>query len=104
MTTSSLVRRAAASALGVYVYIALLTIIGKLTMFGAQPPWWLGASLFILLFVVSACVTGTLVLLKPVLLYVNGAKRDAVRLFAATVIAMAVIALVVGVVLVILYR
>ena len=100
MNTSSLIKRALVSALGVYAYIALLTLIASNSLFEIKAPWWLGASLFLILFVVSVCVTGTMVLLKPILLYVEGQKKQALHLFGYTVIALATIALIVGIILV----
>ncbi len=69
-----------------------------------NPPWWLGASLFLTVFVVSACVTGTIVLLKPAMLYMDGKKKESLHLFLFTIIALAIIALIVGVLLLLLYR
>lgn len=102
MNTSSLVKRAVVSAIGVYAYIALLTSVAfnAEKLFGAVEPGWLGPTLFLTLFVVSACVTGSLVLLKPAMLYADGRKREALQLFGFTVAALAAIALVVVLVLV----
>ena len=102
MNTSSLVKRAAVSALGVYAYIlALVTVvINAEKLFGPVEPGWLGPTLFMTVFVLSASVTGSIVLLKPVTLYADGNKKDALRLFGYTIVALAAVALVVGVVLV----
>jgi len=103
MNTSSLMKRAAVSALGVYAYIALLilTAFNAEKLFGSVEPGWLGPTLFLTLFIVSACVTGTMVLLKPVTLYVDGNKKEALHLFGYTVIALAIIALIVAIILVV---
>lgn len=100
MNTTSLVKRAALSAVGVYAYIALLAVLVQHSLFGASPPWWLGASLGLTIFVISASVTGSLVLLKPLTLYLDGNKRDALRLFVYTIAALACIAVLVALVLV----
>jgi heme O synthase-like polyprenyltransferase len=102
MNTSSLVKRAAVSALGVYLYISLVTLVmsNAEKLFGSQESGWLGPTLFLTLFIVSACTTGTMVLLKPITLYADGQKKEALHLFGYTVIALAVIALVVGIILV----
>jgi heme O synthase-like polyprenyltransferase len=102
MNTSSLVKRAALSALGVYAYIAVLVLVvfNAEKLFGPVEPGWLGPTLFLTLFVVSACLTGTMVLLKPVMLYADGNKKDALRLFGYTVISLAAIALIVAIILV----
>ncbi len=106
MNTSSLIKRAGISALGVYLYVLVLTFFmnNAQPLFAKQPPGWLIGSLMLTLFVVSACATGTMVLLKPITLYMDGQKRDALRLFGYTVIALTLIALVVGSMLVALYR
>lgn len=103
MNTSSLMKRAAVSALGVYAYIALLILaaFNAEKLFGSVEPGWLGPTLFLTLFIVSACVTGTMVLLKPVTLYVDGNKKEALHLFGYTVIALAIIALIVAIILVV---
>jgi hypothetical protein len=44
-----------------------------------------GGAAFLTLFVVSAAVTGSLIIGKPVLMYIDGAKKDAVRLFIANI-------------------
>lgn len=102
MDTSSLVKRAAVSALGVYAYIALLVtlVFNAEKLFGPVEPGWLGPTLFLTLFVVSACVTSTMVLLKPITLYADGSRREALHLFGYTVVALATIALIVSAILV----
>jgi heme O synthase-like polyprenyltransferase len=102
MKNFPLMKRAAASALGVYLYILLLVVVvfNSQKLFGPVEPGWLGPTLFLTLFVVSACVAGTMVLLKPVLLYADGNKKEALHLFGYTVVALAVIALIVAILLV----
>ena len=48
------------------------------------------------IFVISASITGSLVLLKPAMLYMDGHKKAALQLFAYTVASLAAIALLVG--------
>lgn len=102
MTTAQLAKRAVLSALGVYLYIfALVSVVFNAEkLFGSVEPGWLGPTLFLTIFVLSAAVTGSLVLLKPVMLYADGNRKDALRLFSFTVVALAGIALVVAVILV----
>lgn len=61
-----------------------------------------GPIAFLSLFVLSAAITGSLVLGKPVVLYLNGEKNEAVKMFIYTVcwLALAVISLLVFSVLV----
>ena len=50
---------------------------------------------FLMLFVFSAAFTGFLILGKPIMLYADGKKRDAVVLFFSTIILFFMIAIVV---------
>ena len=50
---------------------------------------------FLMLFVFSASFTGFLVLGRPIMLYVDGKKRDAVILFFSTIIMLLMIAIIV---------
>lgn len=45
----------------------------------------LGPVSFLLLFVMSASITGGLVLAKPIMLYIDNRKQEAVRLFLYTI-------------------
>lgn len=72
-------------ALGESVYVLIVALI----MFNAQKffdstPEIFGMAAFLLLFVVSAGVSGALILGKPVLLYMEGKKSEAVKLFFTT--------------------
>lgn len=74
------------SALGVVLYIALVASL----MFHGQALFGDGKSILIpiamlLLFVVSACVTGLLVLGKPAELYLDGSKKEALRTLFTTI-------------------
>lgn len=48
-------------------------------------PSYLGPVAFLLLFILSAAVTGALILGRPVLLYLENQKTEAVRLFIYTI-------------------
>lgn len=73
-------------ALGVAGYVALVALV----MLGAErwigePKTIVGPIAFLLLFVTSAAITGSLVLGRPILAYLDGRKADAVRMFLATI-------------------
>ena len=73
-------------ALGTAAYIALLVVI---VWFGDRRmvvdiPEILGPMLFLMVFVLSAAITGSLVLGRPVMWYLNGKKNEAVMLFVYT--------------------
>ncbi len=97
MHTSSIARKAVLSAVGVTAYVALLVLFmnNGQRILGPQPGVLMGM-LMLLVFIISACVTGSLVLLRPALWYVDGKKRDALRLLAYTVVALVVVALIVA--------
>jgi hypothetical protein len=94
MTKNDITKRAFLDAVGVVVYVALFALLVNYfhQIFGSQPDGMLGMILFIVLFIISACVTGSLVLLKPAMLYHDGMKKEAMHLFAYTVGFLAILA------------
>ncbi|MFA6295922.1 MAG: hypothetical protein WC663_01065 [Patescibacteria group bacterium] len=74
------------SAIGLTIYIALVTLImnNAEKVFGSMKNY-LGPVAFLLLFVLSATVTGSLVFGKPIMLYLEKQKTEAVKLFLFTV-------------------
>ena len=75
-------------ALGEGIYISsvaiLLFTVGK--YFGDKPdPAIIAPIAFLLLFVISAAISGALILGKPIILYLDGQKKDALQLFGLTV-------------------
>jgi hypothetical protein len=93
-----LLRKAFLSALGVLTYIgALVWVISHgQQWFDDKPESWLGPVLALIVFIVSACTTGSLVLLRPILMYIEGQKGEAVTLFTYTVASLAGIGMVIG--------
>ena len=83
---NKLIQRSFLNALGTGVYVALIvtTMFNGEKMFG-QVNNIFAPILFLLLFVTSAAITGSLVLGKPVLMYLDGAKREAIQLFLYTI-------------------
>lgn len=73
-------------ALGVSAYVAVVVLIMRNAerIFG-QVDNMLGPVTFLMLFVVSAAITGTLVLGKPVLYFLENKKAEAIKLFLYTV-------------------
>ena len=71
------------SALGVVVYIILVALFmnNANKMFGSDNDIS-GPLTLLLLFVFSAGLTGALVLGKPILMYLEGQKKESVKLFA----------------------
>ncbi|MGE5392682.1 MAG: hypothetical protein ACM3NH_02980 [Candidatus Saccharibacteria bacterium] len=78
-------------ALGVVLYTLLVAWVLKNanTWFGQQDKF-LSPVAFLLTFVLSAAVVGSLVMGRSTLLYLNGMKREGVMLFVTTVAWLAV--------------
>jgi hypothetical protein len=79
--------------LGVYVYILLVAIFMSQanSWFGTEDIKILTPAIVLMLFVISALVTGSLVLGRPVMMYMDGMKKEAVRLVVQTAVVMAAI-------------
>jgi hypothetical protein len=72
--------------IGIVAYIALVSVFmfyGE-EFFGKEDTY-LMPIVFLSLFTLSAAVVGSLMFGKPVMLYLNGKKRDAVQLVGATI-------------------
>lgn len=67
---------------GIYIFLIASLIINGEKIFGPQEPGVLPILTFLTLFVFSAAVSGALILGKPVLLYLEGKKKEAVTLFS----------------------
>ena len=86
MKKTNLIIRGLLHSFGVLLYIIVLTI------FFSQANSWLGQTdhkilsplLAMLLFVFSALLTGGLVLGKPIMLYIDGQKKEALKLLLFT--------------------
>ena len=78
--------RAFLHAIGVVVYTTLISVLmhNGDRIFGRMDNVF-GPMAFLLLFVVSATTTGSLVLGKPILLYIENRKTESVKLFFYTV-------------------
>lgn len=82
----ALIKKALLLAAGEVAYIALVAFfMWNGDRYFAGQPNMLNAVAVLLLFVVSAAVSGALVLGTPILLYLESKKREAVQLFGATI-------------------
>lgn len=90
----SLLKKAVVNAMGVLVYVLALGWFFNHAeqIFGTKPDNFLAPALMLILFVISACITGGLVLGLPAMMYIDGQRRQAVTLLAYTVLSLAVIA------------
>ena len=101
MNKNNLLVRAFLDALGVAVYaVGFAWFVNNAQQwFGPGPDGWLSFAMMIMIFIISACVTGSLVLLKPILLYLEGQRKEAVQLFVYTLIFLVLLALGIGLLL-----
>ncbi|TAK96037.1 hypothetical protein EPO05_02680 [Patescibacteria group bacterium] len=86
--SKKIIQQAFLLALGEVAYISLVALlmftVGKL--FGDKPdPVIIAPIAFLLLFVISAAVSGALILGKPLTLFLEGKKKEALQLFSCTV-------------------
>ena len=82
---NKLIQNSFINALGTAAYIVLIVLlISNLEKFLGPEDNILMPMSALMLFVLSAAITGSLVLGKPVMMYFNGQKMEAVRLFAYT--------------------
>lgn len=82
----------AVNAIGVFAYVMLVVLImtnGE-KIFGEMENFW-GPVTFLLLFVFSALVCGLLVLGRPIYLWLNDHKKEAVKMLLFTVVNLFVI-------------
>jgi len=83
---TALVLHAFIAAAGVFLYTAAIAwfLSNAEAIFGRIDTFWIPA-IMLSLFVLSAAVTGSLVLGRPVHLYWNGAQKEAIVLFVYTI-------------------
>ena len=75
-----------ASATGVLAYVAAIALLmsNGQNIFSQQSNSFLMPMLMLLLFIISAAITGLLVLGKPIHLYMGGLKKEAIILLFST--------------------
>lgn len=102
----NLVRRAFANSLGVAVYVifVVLLISSLENIFSAEPDSLIFLMAMLLLFICSAAITGFLVFGKPLMLYLDGKKKEAVSLLAYTITFLFLIIIVTFVLLIVYYN
>jgi len=86
MKSDKLILGGLASSVGVLIYVSAVAWLlqnGE-KIFGKMQNFW-GPVAFLLLFVFSAAITGALVLGRPVWLFLNNQKKEAMRLFSYTI-------------------
>ena len=86
MKLSDFILKSFINALGVFIYVLAVawTLFNVKELFG-EPPGLFIPVFMLLLFIISATITGLLVLGKPIVLYLNNHKKAALTLLLATV-------------------
>ena len=97
---NNLIIRAFLHSLGVLIYTSLIAafLFNGEKLFGKVTSFLMPAAILLLL-VLSAAITGALVLGKPILLYLDNQKADALKLFGWTVGWLAVITITILIIL-----
>jgi len=103
MKNSKLVKWGIIHSIGVLSYIILLSLFmnNASRWFGEEDKEIITPIVVLLLFVFSALVTGGLVLAKPIMLYIDGHKKESVRLLFYTGLSIFVLILLASLVLLI---
>ena len=99
-----LVLRAVLNSLGTAVYIILVvSLIFSLQRYVEPKDTILAPIIMLMLLVCSAAITGFLVLGKPVMLYIDGKKKEAMSLLSCTIGILALLTVVLVMVLIIYF-
>lgn len=87
MKNSKLILLSFFNSLSITAYISVVTLAMRNgeKIFGKVENNFLGPIAFLLLFVMSAAITGSLVVGRPILLYLENRKAEAVKLFLYTI-------------------
>lgn len=92
---NSLLKTALINSLGTAIYIALVAILmTKANQIFGQATGILGGMSVLLLFTLSALIVGSLILGKPIMLYLDGAKKEAVKLLFYEIIFLAILTII----------
>jgi len=86
MKSKSIITTSLFNALGVVLYVALISFLMQngQQLFGKMESV-LASIAFLLLFVMSAATTGYLVFGQPILMYFDGEKKETIKLLGLTV-------------------
>jgi len=92
MKNSKLILFSVFHSLGVLVYVSLVALFmnNAEKIFGKKDNFMTGI-IVLLIFILSALITSSLVLGRPILLYLDGKKAEAIKLLIYTIISLAVI-------------
>jgi hypothetical protein len=100
-----IIKRAFIDSIGTFAYIILVvSFIFSLQIFDSKKDIIIIPIAMLLLFVCSAAITGFLVFGKPIMLYIDGKKREAVSLLSYTLVILALITIITFVVIIAYYN
>ncbi len=98
---NQIIKRAFIDAIGTSVYIILIvSLIFSLRFLAPKEDIIIIPIAMLLLFVTSAAITGFLVFGKPVMLYIDGKKKEAISLLSHTIGILLLITLIVFIILI----
>lgn len=101
----NILKRAFLNALGTAGYVVLVVLfVFSLQAFQQEPDTIFIPMAMLMLFICSAAITGFLVFGKPIMLYVDGKKREAVSLLAHTLGILFIITIIFFVFLLVYYK
>jgi hypothetical protein len=87
MKNKDIVLKSLAHALGVMIYVfAVGWFMFNIGSFMGNVNGFIGIPLMLLLLIVSATITGSLVLGRPIMLYIDGDKKEAVKFLVSTIV------------------
>lgn len=103
MDNKKLVKWAIVNSLGVFAYSSLVVLImlngenifGKANNFGSM-------IILLMIFVLSAAVVGSLVLGRPIFLYLDGNKKESIKLLLYTILSLFFITLITAIIYVLI--
>lgn len=100
MNKSKLIKTALVNSLATVIYISLVVFVmmNGQNFFGTASDFGGGLAM-LMLFVLSAAVTGSLVIGKSILLYLDGAKKEAIKLLLYTILDLSLITLIIMIIL-----
>ncbi|MEK7143170.1 MAG: hypothetical protein AAB785_03110 [Patescibacteria group bacterium] len=97
MTRSKLIIFSLLNSAGTFIYIILVSLVmingGKI--FGQANNLW-GGIIILTLFVLSALIVGLLILGRPIILYLNGLKKEGILMLIYTVSALFLLLIVIS--------
>jgi hypothetical protein len=90
------IKTALVNTLGVLVYVGIVaTVMNNAERIFGKMDSVIGAVGFLMLFVLSAGVVGSLIVGKPIFMYLDGKKKEAISLLAWTLAFLAIVTIII---------